>query len=138
MKRGFLIYLALVMASVCQAQSQPTYKCVTAGKVSYSDEPCVGATVVDITPTQGLDKITGTSKKGADVQRSEHNKLMADIFKPILRQTPEERARATKRAGMLPEENAECYMLDGQVRDSKSRNEVSLYQTRKRYKDLKC
>ena len=58
-----------------------------AGKVAYSDEPCAGATVVDKTPTQGLDKITGTYKKDAEVQKIELHKAMAEALNPLLHET---------------------------------------------------
>lgn len=114
-----------------------TYKCVTGKKVTYTDEPCVGAKVVDTTPTHGLDKISGTSRKGADVIKTEHNKMMADALRPLLGQTPEERARAIKRASLSPQDKLECAMLDGQILDERAQ-EVALYQARKRFKDLKC
>jgi hypothetical protein len=43
------------------------YRCETNGKVSYSDAPCVGARVIDATPTQGMDKMTGQSREGSNV-----------------------------------------------------------------------
>jgi PAS domain-containing protein len=48
--------------------------------LGYSDAPCVGAKEIDATPTQGMDKMTGVSRKGADVRRDEHNALMADAL----------------------------------------------------------
>lgn len=134
-----LIMLLLTMSAAALAQpaSTLTYKCVTGGKVTYSDEPCVGAEVVDTTPTQGMDKISGTSRKGADVMKAEHNKIMADAFKPILGQTPAERAKAIKRVYLSPKDKLECYRLDGQILDERMQ-EVALYQARKRFKDLKC
>ena len=142
MKRQLLACLVLAgAASVCQAQSQPTYKCVTAGKVAYSDEPCVGATVVDTTPTQGLDKITGISKKGADVQKIEFNKAMAEAWRPIFAETPEQRSQRHKRWKLPGSDQLECARLEGQVQGKRvmdTREEVALFQARKRYKDLKC
>ncbi|CAN5190773.1 hypothetical protein BH10PSE16_BH10PSE16_39050 [soil metagenome] len=128
-------------AGCCQAQSQPTYKCVTAGKVAYSDEPCVGAIVVDTTPTQGLDKITGTSKKGADVQKIEFNKAMAEALKPVFNETPDQRSQRHKRSKLLELDKLECGRLEGEIQDKRvmdTRELVALYQARKRYKDLKC
>ena len=114
-----------------------TYKCVTGGKVTYTDEPCIGAKVVDTTPTQGLDKISGRSKKGADVMKTEHNKIMADALRPLFGQTAEERAKSVKRVYLSPQDKLECHMLDGQILDERTQ-EVALYQARKRFKDLKC
>ena len=50
---------ALALAA-CTAQAQTldksriVYRCEHQGKITYADEPCVGATEVDVTPTQGL------------------------------------------------------------------------------------
>ena len=75
--------LGLLSFSFPAHAQKPVYRCETAGKVSYSDAPCVGAKEIDTTPTQGMDKMTGASRKGADVQRAEHNALMADALKPL-------------------------------------------------------
>ena len=142
MKRKLLACFVLAgAAGLCQGQSQPTYKCVTAGKVAYSDEPCVGATVVDTTPTQGFDKITGTSKKGADVQKIEFNKAMAEAWRPLLNETPKQRSQRHKRWKLPENDQLECARLEGQVQGKRvmdTREEVALFQARKRYKDLKC
>lgn len=139
-----ILVMALIAISAT-AQAQPggamTYKCVTGGKVTYTDEPCVGAKVVDTTPTQGLDKITGVSKKGADVQKIEFNKAMAEALKPLFGETPEQRAQRHKRSNLSEKDKLECWNLEGQIQGKKvmdAREEVSLYQARKRFKDLKC
>lgn len=138
MKNKFIVFLlTMSAAALAQPGGAMTYKCVTGKKVTYTDEPCVGAKVVDTTPTHGLDKISGTSRKGADVIKTEHNKMMADALRPLLGQTPEERARAIKRASLSPQDKLECAMLDGQILDERAQ-EVALYQARKRFKDLKC
>ena len=35
------------------------YRCEAGGKVVYSDEPCMGARVVDATPNSGVDSLSG-------------------------------------------------------------------------------
>ena len=44
---------------------------------------------IDTTPTQCMDKMTGASRKGADVQRAEHNALMADALRLLTSMSPE-------------------------------------------------
>jgi hypothetical protein len=51
-----------VSFSIPAHAQKPVYRCETAGKVSYSDAPCVGAKEIDATPTQGMDKMTGASR----------------------------------------------------------------------------
>ena len=80
--------LGLLSFSISAHAQKPVYRCETAGKVSYSDAPCVGAKEIDAIPTQGMDKMTGASRKGADVRRDEHNALMADALKPLTGMSP--------------------------------------------------
>ncbi len=142
MKRKILACFVMAGAACCcQAQSQPVYKCVTAGKVAYSDEPCVGATVVNTTPTQGLDKILGTSKKGTDVQKIEFNKAMAEALKPVFNETPDQRSQRHKRSKLPENDKLECARLEREIQGKRvmdTSEQVTLYQARKRYKDLRC
>ena len=77
----------------------------------YSHEPCLDAQVVDTTPTQGLDKSSGTSRKGADVQKSETNKAMAKALEPIFGETAEQYELRHKRFKLSPKDRAECATL---------------------------
>lgn len=70
----------MLLATAARAQ---IYRCELGGKVSYSDEPCVGAKVVDATPTQGMDKMTGSTRKGADVLRDENRKAVDAALQPL-------------------------------------------------------
>lgn len=126
------------------AQAQPVYKCQSQGKTIYSHEPCLGAAVVDTTPTQGLDKSSGTSRKGADVQRNEHNKAMAEALKPLFNETPEQRNTRHRRAKLPASEQQECHALDGRLpgqenaAKSGGQTAIDLLASRKRYRDLRC
>lgn len=77
------LLLALVCCAAPAFAQKPVYRCETAGRVSYSDAPCVGATEIDATPTQGMDKMTGKSRKGQDVQRTERNAAFAEAIQPL-------------------------------------------------------
>jgi len=78
-----LVLLALVCCAAPAFAQKPVYRCETAGCVSYSDAPCVGATEIDATPPQGMDKMTGKSRKGNDVQRAERNAAFAEAIQPL-------------------------------------------------------
>ncbi|MEO8023871.1 DUF4124 domain-containing protein [Polaromonas sp.] len=140
----FISLLAALLFSVAlsaHAAGDPTYKCITQGKVTYSDEPCVGAKIVDTTPTQGLDKTSGQSRKGADVQRVETQREMGKAMQQITGRAPEQRDKAIKRINLSLKDRQECEALDiGMVHFSTPtpEEEVELYNLRKRYKDLKC
>ena len=128
---------------------KPVYRCETAGKVSYSDEPCVGAKEIDATPTQGMDKMTGASRKGADVRRDEHNAVMADALKPLTGMSADQYRVYKHRFKLSPKDKAECARLDTNLPELKQRAatalssekalaEVELYKARKQLNDLNC
>ena len=116
----------------------PVYRCEAGGKVSYSNEPCFGARIVDTTPTQGLDRTSGTSRKGSDVRRDETNKQLAEAMKPLFNETPDERKRRHHRAKLPEAERAECSALDPHVGGSPRDNESALLKVRQRYRELGC
>ncbi|WP_335622239.1 DUF4124 domain-containing protein [Acidovorax carolinensis] len=144
-----LALLCLLSFSIAAHAQKPVYRCETAGKVSYSDAPCVGAKEIDATPTQGMDKMTGTSRKGADVRRDEHNALMADALKPLTGMSPEQYRVYKHRFKLSPRDKAECARLDTELPELKRRAatappgdkalaDVELYKARKQFNDLNC
>lgn len=132
------------------AQAQKSvYRCETGGKVSYSHEPCVGAQEIDVTPTQGMDKMTGRSRKGADVQRHEVETIRADALTPLTGMTPEQYRVHKRRLPLSPQDKQDCARLDDALPAIKQRAaaalpneraaaEVELYKARKQFNDLNC
>jgi len=107
--------ILVAVAALCfagGASGQPVYKCKAKGTVVCSHEPCLGAEVVDTTPTEGLDNSGGTSRKGADVRRTEQSKQMAEALRPILGETSEQYEKRHRRSKLVPQERLECAMLD--------------------------
>lgn len=131
-----LLFGAWLVVTAGSTIAQPVYRCDAGGKVVYSHDPCPGAREVDTTPTQGLDKSSGQSRKGKDVRDSEFNKAMADAMRPLLNETPEERQRRHRRAKLGAAASAECYALDPKLKAAKS--ETELFELRKRYRELGC
>lgn len=136
----------LAASAVC---AQPVYRCESKGSILYSHEPCLGARIVDTTPTQGLDKSSGQSRKGADVQKSEANRAMAEALRPVFGETPEEREKRHRRFKLAPQDRVECANLDARLpaQESAVRNadksaaagaEAALFESRKRYRELRC
>lgn len=78
-----LVVLLLFVANFSSASPPTVYRCDSGGKVSYSDAPCVGGKVIDVTPTLGADKMTGRSIKGNDVQREEYRAVLDDAIRPL-------------------------------------------------------
>lgn len=132
------------------AGAQTVYKCESSGRVTYSHEPCLNAKVVDTTPTQGLDKWTGQSRKGRDVQAQELNKAFADGLRPLFNESAEERAKRHRRAQLAPAANRECSALDAQLLEGEAAVRASsapadtraaeqrLLRTRLRFRELRC
>jgi hypothetical protein len=139
----------LIATAALTCEAQAVYKCESKGTVTYSHEPCLGASVVDTTPTQGLDKSSGQSRKGADVRSAEHDKAMAEVWKPLINETPDQRARRVRRHKLPVEERLECENLDGRLLklEAQTRSagkaatvqaESNLFTSRKRYRELRC
>jgi hypothetical protein len=148
-KRTLVLIGAFFFMMAPYLNAQPVYKCQSKGSVVYSHEPCVGAQTVDTTPTQGLDKSSGKSRKGADVLKSEQHKAMAQALQPIFGESPEQYETRHRRFKLSPESRAECVRLDLQlasreaaVRDAKkdatSSAEAALFESRKRFRELRC
>jgi len=144
-----LFALPFLLAAVLASAAPPVYRCDTAGKVSYSDAPCVGAKVVDATPNHGVDQMTGKSRKGRDVQRTELNHAFDDALRPLTGKSRDEMDVMRRRVKLQPREQGECRQLDGQLPEleagarretgaAKAKGDVALYQARKRYFDLGC
>ncbi|MCZ2104916.1 MAG: DUF4124 domain-containing protein [Burkholderiales bacterium] len=141
--------LALLFLGFHAYAQKPVYRCETAGRVSYSNEPCVGAREIDATPTQGMDKMTGVSRKGADVRRDEYDTAMANAVKPLTGMTPDQFRVYRRRSKLSASDQAACTRLDGSLpqlkqraasapASDKARAEVDLYKARKRFNDLNC
>ena len=117
---NFAIAAFTVAASSVAAQSLPppsrtVYKCEDGKKVNYSDSPCLGAKKVDVEPTRGLNKSSGREQVGQDVRREKNNELMAEALRPILNETPDQRAMRHKRFKLEPSAKTECAQLDVQI-----------------------
>jgi len=153
MKAAALLWAGLVsvaaLAEGLPPPSRTAYKCVNAGKVSYSDEPCVDAKRVDLEPTRGLNKSTGTERVGKDVQRERWRESLGEAVKPLTGMTPEQFNLAVRRQPLAPEARSECYRLDGAIPDAeaadrlasdveRSQAKLHLLALRKRFKELRC
>ncbi len=138
----------VMMAST--VHSQAVYRCESQGKVSYSHEPCVGAKAVNTTPTQGLDKSSGKSRKGADVRKAEIDKTMSEAIRPITGLDHEQRQTLHRRFKLPHAAKLECAVLDtrlasheaderaaGSPKDLQTAQQ-SLFESRKRFRDLRC
>ncbi|WP_100084374.1 DUF4124 domain-containing protein [Acidovorax delafieldii] len=145
--RTFLAIMACtLLATTASAQ---VYRCEHGGKVTYSDEPCVGAKVVDATPTQGMDKMSGRTRKGADVLRDENRKAVDLALQPLTGLDHEQMNVERRRHKLSAGDKSTCRNLDRQLPEldarvarsaanQKQEAETDLYKARKIFFALKC
>lgn len=147
-----LILVAATGPSAAQKLPSPSrtvFKCEAAGKVIYSDSPCLGAQRIDIEPTRGASKLSGTERIGEDVRREQLNEQMAEALKPLLGENPQQRAKRLHRARLDPQARLACARLDRDIaaaeKQEKSASSSALAPMQKRlfglrveYRDLRC
>lgn len=114
-----------VFAQKLPPPTRTVFKCTVDGKTTYSDAPCEGAQRVDIQPTRGLNKSSGTERIGADVRAERQNEVMAEALRPLLGETAAQRTTRHKRAQLPPEQARRCYALDGDIAAAEARERTA-------------
>ncbi len=151
-QRYFLIALCLLGSTLSlTAQATDVYRCDQDGRVVFSDEPCLGAKRIEVHPTQGMDKLSGKSRKGEDVRRNEHHRQMDQALRPLHGRTHEEMNVQRRRYGnnLTPGEHARCAVMDQQLKTQEAREvgargealaetQKSLFQLRREHRALGC
>ena len=121
-KRAIVLGAALLLAAGAALAQQPTYKCVSRGRVTYTSVPCTGGRVVGVHPMRETDK---------------------------WKTPPQDRARMARRAPLSPEERQECSVLDARLANEQAmlkakgdaatlQDEMPLVRSQKRYRQLHC
>jgi hypothetical protein len=120
--RAFLIATASLAFASTQAYSQklaPTsrsvFKCEVAGKVAYSDSPCLGAQKIDVEPTRGLSKTSGREQVGNDVRREQHREMFADAIRPLTGMDAKQLDVQGRRMKLTTDAQGECRRLDAEI-----------------------
>jgi hypothetical protein len=93
---------------------------------------------VDTTPTQGMDKMSGEKRIGADVQRAETRKVFDEALKPLTGKSNAEMEVLRRRINLTEASKRECAEIDKKITGSASDSEEELLKNRQRYKALKC
>ena len=146
---GAIVVCIAAMLSGGGALAQAVYRCEANGKVSYSHAPCIGATVVDTTPTEGLDTSSGVRRVGRDVQRERLRRSFNEAVRPLTGMTHEELKVFERRLKLPASVKLECQWLDhrlpAQESSAKSANaqgrekaEAELFLSRSRFRNLRC
>lgn len=146
---GFACAVVFALAAT-DASAQRVYKCTSGRTVLYTHEPCVDAQVVDVTPTQGMDKSSGVSRKGADVQRIEHRAILANAVQPLTGMDERQFAKLADRQRLDTGARQECDRLDERLPDHEAEaarpgteperraRAVQLLDSRRHYRRLRC
>jgi hypothetical protein len=140
---------ATLFAQTLPPTSRTVFKCEVGGKVTYSDEPCLGAQRLEVKPTRGLDRISGKKQVGADIQREYLNEGIAQAVRPITGMNPQQWETHKHRVMLPPESQRECRSLDVSIpraeRDEQQTTpnahqqaQQQLYELRIRFRELRC
>lgn len=127
------------------APDRTIYQCQVKGKVSYSDEPCVGAQRLDVVPTRGADRLSGSRRTGSDVANEIRSEQFAQALEPLTGMSPSQFATASRRHHMDAASQGECRQLEATILASEQVERRAgagmmesirqdLYSLRKRYK----
>ena len=145
---ALFVFLAPAQAQL-PAPGRTVYKCEAKGKVSYSDEPCIGAQRLDVVPARGVDRLSGSARTGKDVAGEIRSEQFATAIAPLTGMTPGQLATATRRHYLRAEAKRECGLLESAILESEQAErgprspmmesvQQDLYILRKRYKKLGC
>lgn len=152
---GAIVLGSQLACAVAPAQAQlpapgrTIYKCEMKGKVEYSDEPCIGAKRLDVVPTRGMNRLSGTTRTGTDVAREIHTEQMAQALRPLSGMSGSEYVTFSRRHRLSAESQRECRQLEPAIlgleqAEQRSRGTVmpllqqELLVLRKRFKTLGC
>lgn len=144
----FFLEANLALAQL-PSPTRTVYKCQVEGKLRYSDEPCIGAQRIDVTPTRGVDRLSGSTRIGKDVAREVRSEQLAEALKPLSGMSTAEFATASRRTALSTPAQRECRQLESAIVASENKErgasgpllqstQQELFLLRKRYKTFRC
>ena len=126
-------------ANAGPASNNIAYKCTINGKTSYSDAPCADAKVVDTTPTDGLNSMSGKKVWTPEAQRKHFEKGFDEAIKPMTGKSHEEMNVMRRRLKHEPAAKKRCYELDDEIPAlERGTDKDRLLNARTEYYRLKC
>jgi len=126
------------------------YKCKVNGTTTYSDTPCLGATRIEVEPTRGVSKLSGTQRIGNDIAREQLQEGLATALRPISGMDTKQYAVFARRNQLPAPAQQECRQLDQTLPALESEEkhtatqpalrdvQMRLFQMRRRFTDLHC
>jgi hypothetical protein len=141
--------LALLAAPACSQSlpkpSRTIFKCEANGKVTYSDEPCLGAKRIDAEPTRGMDSYSGKRRTGEDVRREQSRESIAQAIRPLTGVDARQFDALVRRQGLNANAQQECRQREREIiqlekteTGANAALQSDLFMRRKRYKELRC
>lgn len=133
------------------AAKNTVYKCEVNGRSLYSDSPCMGAEKVDVTPTRGMNTMSGIKRVGSDVHNEMFQESLAEVVAPLTgHKTADELALYGRRMRLPKTVQAQCAQLDitlpaaeqSELRAKGTKElaqaQAHVFRLRKEYRELRC
>jgi len=132
------------------SQSRTIYKCEGDGKVAYTDVPCLGAKRLDVVPTRGVNKLSGTERIGTDVAREHRQENFARAVKPLTGMNEQQFASEARRHKLDASTKRECRTLEAAILDNEQVEQrrgtrglmdplqQDTFSLRQRYREIAC
>lgn len=129
--------------------SRSVFKCEVAGKVVYSDAPCLGAQKIDVEPTRGLSKTSGREQVGNDVRHEQNREMFADAVRPLTGMDAKQLDVQGRRMKLSPDAQRECRRLDADIPVAEKQEKLvkqqaladvqaQLFRMRRSFRELGC
>jgi hypothetical protein len=139
----------IVAAQTLHAPSRTLFKCQDKGKIIYSDSPCLGAEKLEVEPARGVNKLSGKTRIGADVQNEIHREMFAEAIRPLTGLSAKQFEVEVRRYKLPGAAQQECRRLDQDLAATESEEkqtaqnalrdvQARLFLMRQRFRELRC
>lgn len=139
----------IVAAQTLHAPSRTLFKCHDKGKIIYSDSPCLGAEKLEVEPARGVNKLSGKTRIGPDVQNEIHREMIAEAIRPLTGLSAKQFAVEVRRYKLPGAAQQECRRLDQDLANTEFEEkrtaqnglqdvQARLFVMRQRFRELRC
>lgn len=139
----------IAAAQTLHAPSRTLFKCQDKGKIIYSDSPCLGAEKLEVEPARGVNRLSGRTRIGPDVQNEIHREMMAEAIRPLTGLSAKQFEVEVRRYKLSGAAQQECRRLDQDLASTESEEkrtaqnglrdvQARLFAMRQRFRELRC
>jgi hypothetical protein len=139
----------VISAQTLHAPSRTLFKCQDQGKITYSDSPCLGAEKMEVEPTRGVNKLSGKTRIGPDVQNEIHREMFAEAVRPLTGLNAKQFEVQARRYQLSGTVQQECRRLDQDLASAEAEEkrttknalhevQARLFLMRQRFRELRC